>query len=451
MVPFDWRVANITPIFKKGAKKDPANYRPVSLTSQVVKIFERLIKAKIMNFLEVNLLINNSQHGFRSKRSCLTNLLEFMEIVLNHVDEGRPVDVIFLDFQKAFDKVPHIRLLEKIKAHGIRGDVLRWIEKWLTGRQQRVEINGQQSGWKDVTSGVPQGSVLGPILFIIYINDLDDGIKSDLLKFADDVKLIGNNDSIDQGSHLRTDLQRLEGWADKWQMRFNVEKCKVMNIGVKNRCEGYLLDGLPLGTISEEKDLGVIVCKDLKVGRQCFKAAAKGNQVLGMIRRTFTNRSMSIMIPLYKSLVRPHLDYCVQAWRPHLLKDIKVLEKVQRRATRFVEECEGRSYEERLREAGLTTLETRRIRADLVEVFKILGGWEGTEEGRFFQRRVGSTRGHELKLYRKQVRLDAGKFSFGNRVCEEWNKLPGWIVSAKNVNEFKGRLDHHLRDYRGFK
>jgi len=134
VVPYDWRVANVTPIFKKGSKKDPANYRPVRLTSQIGKIFERIVKAKIMNFLEINHLINNSQHGFRSGRSCLTNLLEFMENVLQHIDEGRPVDEIFLNFQKAFDKVLQMRLLEKIKVHGIGVKIHTWIEKWLTGR-----------------------------------------------------------------------------------------------------------------------------------------------------------------------------------------------------------------------------------------------------------------------------------------------------------------------------
>jgi len=172
-----------------------------------------------------------------------------MEIILQHVDDGHPVDVIFLDFQKAFDKFPHMRLLEKIKAHGIGGKALIWIEKWLTGRQQRVVIDGQQSVWTDFTSGVPQESVLGPTLFTIFINGLDDDMKSDMLKFADDVKLIGTRrvDSVEDVGRLKMDMTRLGSWAETWQRMFNVDKCKVMNIGFKNREKEYALNGIPLG------------------------------------------------------------------------------------------------------------------------------------------------------------------------------------------------------------
>jgi len=218
-------------------------------------------------------------------------------------------------------------------------------------------------------------------LFTIFINDLDEDIKRDILKFADDVKLIGRVGSKEDVDRLRMDFTSLDGWAERWQMKLNVEKCKVMNIVFKNKEEHYVLNGAPLGVIKEEKDLGAIVCQKLKVGKPCFKTASKGNQVLGMIKRTFTSRSKEIIIPLYKSLVRPHLDYCVQAWRPHLIKDVQVLEMVQRRATRFIDECRGMSYEDRLSIVGLTvtTLETRRLRADMIEVYTILKGFEGAD------------------------------------------------------------------------
>jgi retron-type reverse transcriptase len=182
-IPEDWKNANVTAIFKKGGKNSPGNYRPVSLTSNICKIMERIIKDDIVNFLEKNQLIFNSQHGFRNKRSCLTNLLEFVEHVAEELDKGEPVDVIYLDFQKAFDKVPHKRLLEKLRAIGIRGILLNWIKQWLSGRKQRVVIKGKTSNWKEVRSGVPQGSILVPLLFIIIIrpNDIDLGIKTRFL------------------------------------------------------------------------------------------------------------------------------------------------------------------------------------------------------------------------------------------------------------------------------
>jgi hypothetical protein len=444
-IPEDWKTANVTAIFKKGARGDPGNYRPVSLTSNVCKVFERLIKEDIVNYLEKNKIIGNSQHGFRHKKSCLTNLLEFTEKVAEKLDSGEPVDVIYLDFQKAFDKVPHERLLSKLKAIGINGKLLRWIRQWLTGRKQRVVINGVMSDWQEVLSGIPQGSILGPLLFIIFINDIDQGITSKILKFADDTKLLGGVKSEEDLESLRKDLNRLYDWSEKWQMKFNLDKCKVMHIGYKNGEADYVIGGKTLGKVSEEKDLGVIISKEFKVANQCSKAASKGNQILGLINRTITCKKKKVILNLYKSLVRPHLEYCIQAWRPHLAKDIEILERVQRRATRMIEECKGRSYEERLGITGLTNLETRRTRADMLEVFKILTGKEGLEEETFFTRGKGVTRGHSMKLYKENCRKDVLKFSFGNRVVNTWNKLPEQVVNCESINSFKRNIDKLLR------
>ena len=377
VVPQEWKRANITPLFKKGSRSDPGNYRPVSLTSHIGKILEAIIKEKLLGHLMIHSLINTSQHGFLPRKSCLTNLLEFLEYVTHAVDSGKPVDVIYLDFQKAFDKVPHARLLNKLLAHGISGKTLQWIGEWLNGRQQRVVLNGNVSSWLYVISGVPQGSILGPLLFLIFINDIDKGIVSKLLKFADDTKLVGTVSSEVEIEQLRTDLERLYSWSIDWQMLFNTDKCKVMYFGYKNNTASYSLGNVNIQSGKEEKDLGIIINQTLKSSQQCVAAANTANRTLGMINRTFVNKHSNIMLRLYQTLVRPKLEYCVQAWRPYLKKDIDLLEKVQRMATRLMTSDKSLSYtDDRLQKFGLTIRETRRLRGDLIEVFKMFKGFD---------------------------------------------------------------------------
>ena len=410
---------------------------------------------KLCRFWKKNGLIYNSQHGFRKKRSCLTNFLEYIEYVSKILDEGVPVDVIYLDFQKAFDKVPHSKLILKLENIGIRGRLLNWIREWLRDTKQRVVLNGECSNWESVLSGVPQGSVLGPILFTIYINDLDEGLVNRILKFADDAKLMSRVGKQEEVELLQEDLNRLGNWSSEWGMSFNSEKCKIMHIGTNNQKWDMSLQGKTLGEVKVEKYLGILICNDFKVAAQCAAAAKKGYQILGMMNRSFSCKSKDVLLPLYKSLVRPYLDYCIQAWRPHLKKDVELLERVQRRGTKMIRECRELSYLERLKVCGLTTLETRRVRADLIEVYKIVNKLEGLNEEDFFLRgnygdtmRRG-TRGNSIKLYKKGFRLDVAKYSFGNRVVNDWNLLPDSVIVAQSLNVFKGRVDDFLRNIRG--
>jgi len=266
------------------------NYRPVSLTCIACKVMERIIKNDMTEHLSEYNVINNSQHGFTKGRACLTNLLEFLEEVYEKLDEGRAVDMIYLDLAKAFYKVPHIRLAKKMEACGFGGNLLRWIENWLKDRRQRVGIRGAFSEWIDVISGVPQWSVLEPLLFRIFINDIDTGILSKISKFADDTKLCKDVVTEEDAFIIREDLRRLYEWAKDWQMLFNVGKCSAMHMGKGNKKFKYNIGGVTLRASEEERDLGVIMHCSAKPSRQCVEAAKRANRILGMIKRTIVSR-----------------------------------------------------------------------------------------------------------------------------------------------------------------
>jgi hypothetical protein len=439
-VPQEWRDALIVPLFKKGIRSEPGNYRPVSLTSVVCKVMERIIKDNIVKHLNDHDIIKDSQHGFTRGRSCLTNLLEFFEEVYERIDEGKPVDVIYLDFAKAFDKVPHVRLAKKLQAGGIRGQVLRWIQSWLSGIRQKVGIGDKHSSWAAVLSGVPQGSVLGPLLFVLFINDIDDGIVSKISKFADDTKLCRAVGDEEEAEILRDDLKRMFRWSQDWQMLFNLEKCSVMHMGKRNNEFSYEMGGTVLKASEEERDLGVIMHKSAKPSRQCAEASKKANSTLGRIRRTIVSRDKDTILRLYKSLVRPQLEYCIQVWNPYLKQDIEKLEKVQRRATKMIWGYKDLSYEERLKRCGLTTLEKRRNRGDLIEAYKIITGKEALKWERFFELAPNkTTRGHRYKLFKKPKGRLGQKF-FSARVVDLWNGLDDSTVSVDTITAFKRKL-----------
>ena len=255
------------PIFKKGSRHQTSNYRPVSLTSQICKVVKSIIRDQLVQHLDYNNLITNSQHGFRKGYSCTINLLVFLETVTAKIDSKHNVDAIYLDLAKAFDKVPHRRLLLKLRAHGIGGLVGSWIKSWLTDRWQKVCLKGSYSSWTRVWSGVPQGSVLGPVLFLIFINDIDMAVSSNVLKFADDTKLYRVVDCQQEGQKLQKDLDGVCEWAEDWKMMFNTEKCKVIHYGKSSINFKYSMHGKLLEEVTSEKDLGVVITKDLKVGQ----------------------------------------------------------------------------------------------------------------------------------------------------------------------------------------
>jgi len=379
------------------------------------------------------------------KKSTLTNLLEYLEVLTKAKDDHLSVDVNYLDCRKAFDTVPHRRLIAKLEALGVEGNVLSWISSFLLNRRQRVSIRGSTSGWLPVDSGVPQGSVLGPILFLFYINDLVDGLECPILLFADDAKIFKTIKSQDDVDMLRRDMLKIERWSEKWLLTFNEEKCATMHIGKNNLKADYTINNRTLNETELEKDLGVFVSHDLNPSQHVAKVAAKANGIIGLVKKNFDYLDAETILSIHCTMIRPTLEYAVQCWSPYLVKDIEELEKIQHRITKLVPGLQDVPYEERCKRLNLQTLVQRRQRGDLIEVYKILRGHEGSDYTKFFKLRSGNTRGHNWKLEKKEQHRSLMRGGwFAIRVVNPWNDLPHYVVNAPTIATFKTRLDKHF-------
>ena len=339
-IPDDWKKAHVSAIYKKGPKNLAVNYRPISLTSVVCKLMESLVKQSVMTYLKSENLLSTKQFGFMNGRSTATQLLTYLDKCISAIVSGEVVDAIYFDFSKAFDTVPHIRLLEKLKSYGIEDKVHGWIKAFLENREQVVMVNGQKSYPAKVLSGIPQGSVLGPVLFVLYINDLPDSVLCDILLFADDTKIFRPVRNKEDATQIQNDINRLQDWSNKWLLEFNTDKCHVLTLGKFENIrytKRYELNGEVLEHVFDEKDLGVTIDSELKFSDHLNMKVNKANSMAGLIRRSFDYLDGSLFRQLYTALVRPHLEYCQTVWAPHLQKDVNTIESVQRRATKLVD------------------------------------------------------------------------------------------------------------------
>ena len=362
-VPEDWKNAIVVPIYKKKSRCLAKNYRPVSLTSVICKLLESLIKPHLLDFVLTNMYIQPDQHGFIPHRSCVTNLLETLDDWTYSIDNGIPVDVIFIDFEKAFDKVQHGILLDKLEAIGINIGLVKWISSFLIGRKQRVMVGNSLYNWSIVRSGVPQGSVLGPILFLIYTFDIPSKSlfscqqlhNSTLLStFADDTKLYCHSYRTEDCSNLQADLDALNNWSKLNYMSINIDKCCVLNLHKKNTHYPYILEGNIIRSVEVVTDVGIKLHSSLTFSKHIVEIANEANRVFGFIKMTFSQISPMLFKKIYKTLILTKLEYGCQAWCPYLQKDIRRLERVQRRATKWVQGLANFPYRERLLFLGLT-------------------------------------------------------------------------------------------------
>ena len=463
-IPEQWKIARVSAIHKKGNRKLASNYRPVSITSIVCRVLETIIRNSMVEFMVSNNLLSDYQFGFVKGRSTTLQLLNVLNDWTNSLENKFATDCIYLDYQKAFDSVPHKRLISKLQSYKFNPVIISWIENYLQDRSQYVEINGEKSQWQPVTSGIPQGSVLGPLLFLIYINDLPKHVNSTIYMYADDTKIYREIREKNDQDILQKDLDSLKAWSDEWLLKFHPNKCYSITIGKKeDKDHTYHISDkgtkYNMAQINDMKDIGVIMDSDLKFEKHINSKIDTANKILGIIRRSFMYLSAEIFIPLYKAMVRSHFDYAMVIWNPHTVKYIESIEGVQRRATKMVPEIKNLSYPERLKHLKLPTMAYRRARGDMIEVYKIIHEiYDSKTTGNILKLRDKiqlSLRGHNYILEHKRLYNPMRVNYFANRVVNNWNSLPECIVEAGSLNIFKNSLDRLwsnqdlLYNYRG--
>ena len=453
-VPSDWKDAWIVPVFKKGDKHKPANYRPVSLTSITCKLLEHIVHSNVMAHFDRHNILKDNKYGFRKKRSCETQLIVTVQEIASRLSKGDQVDVILLDFEKAFDKVSHSRLLYKMDYYGVRGIAHSWIKAFISNRKQEVVLEGHHSIQADVLSGIPQGTVLGPLLFLAYINDLPDSLRSSEARlFADDSLLYLTVNGAKGSNLLQEDLSALEDWERAWQMSFKPSKCTIIRItsGKKRKKSAfqssYTLHSHVFEVTDASKYLGVKVTDDLTWSKHISEVAGKANRILGFLRRNFKQCTKEVKTATYTTMVRPVLDYAFTVWDPHHQGDIKILEQVQRRAARYV----YNDYTTRtpgcvtamVKDIGWESLEDRRSIARLSLLYKMHHGLVDVDTSSYLQQGDSRTRGRR-GFFQERINNEVYFNSFFPRTIQEWNNLPGDITAATSLEEFRASLTSRL-------
>ena len=433
-VPRDWLKSNVFPLYKgKGPIEKCENYRPISLICTIAKVFEKCLEIHLSRDLDG--LLSDHQHGFRAKHSTVGNLLETYDFISSLIDTGQSADIIFLDFRKAFDKVSHEILLKKLATFKIKLVYIKWLREYLCKRVQTVVVNGILSTPLSVSSGVPQGSILSPLLFSLFLNDLlTMPIKNRIRAYADDSKLLG---SVDTDESLIPDLERIVKWTEGNKLPLNIEKCIVMHFGKNNPMHIYKINGTPLPSSLCERDLGVLVDNNLSFDNHIANTVRKSFGVINMMFRSIESRDPNLLVRLYKIYVLPIIEYGLPLSSPRFNKHNLKLERIQKFFTRKL--FPELSYKERLIRTGLRSLEDRRNICDMVTTFKILRRELACSIPFEFLslRNMHTTRGHELRLVRPPFHLDSRKYFFSVRSIPHWNALPFESMFLENSREFK--------------
>ena len=455
-IPAALKFGRIIPIYKGGDKCSPANYRPVALTSHIIKIIEKVIVKRLVKYMNEANLFNPHQHGFRKNRSCLSQLLEHYQVILRGLEDGNEVSVIYLDFCKAFDKVDHKIVQLKLQGLGISGNLLMWIASFLLGRRQIVTVDGQDSTEVSVRSGVPQGSVLGPLIFLILISDIDVDLKyAKASSFADDTRIVAVENSTSQRV-VQEELSHVYDWARDNKMTFNDSKFEHLHYRVQNQILNDNHYYTEVGSLIEKgavvKDLGVIMDSEANFEAHIQTMISKARRQAGWILRTFRTRDQVSMLTLYRATVIPILEYCSQLWCPCKVGQIRDIESVQRYFTSRISGIGHLNYWERLKTLNLYSLERRRERYLVLYVYKIiLGLTPNFHDERFKIKTIYSER-RGLNCLLPPIKTHATnrvkslvERSFAVRAPTIFNNLPKHLRSSNlSFESFKSCLDKIL-------
>ena len=454
-IPEILKTGIITPIHKGGNKDLASQYRPVVLTSHLIKICERVIKSKLVEHLENHNLFNPGQHGFRRGRSCLSQLLAHYDDVLSSIQNGQNADVIYLDFAKAFDKVDHGILLHKLRNCGINGPLGQWLHSFISGRTQRVTVQGVLSEPTIVLSGVPQGSVLGPLLFLIHIADIDASLNhSQATSFADDTRIRKQITTIGDTEQLQEDLSAVLSWSQENNMALNEEKFELLRYGNNQQIIAetrYQCNQQVIKSKEHVKDLGVHMSSDASFSHHITMITETARRMCGWVLRTFRTREEKCMLTLWKTLVLPHLEYCCQLWSPHKVQDIIALEAPQRTFTSRISGVQdlNLNYWERLKYFNLYSVQRRRERYIIIYVWKIL---EGTVPNTGLQVNHHPRRGRLCYVRTTQGNTQRMRTlvhnSFTYNGTRLFNCLPRELRDLTDITpeDFKRRLDKWLTE-----
>ena len=451
--PDSWKYANVQPVHKKNNRQTKSNYRPISLLPICGKILEKIIFDQVYPFLDKNRLLSTKQSGFRPGDSTIYQLISITSDIYRNFEKHDETRALFLDISKAFDKVWHEGLIYKLKCSGISDNLLNFFEDYLQNRHQRVVLNGTKSDWRSVSAGVPQGSVLGPLLFLVYINDLDENISSQMRLFADDSSLFTPVKGVEETHEkLIQDLQTITNWAHQWKMVFNPDITKqaievIFSVKIKKPYHPDLIfNGVPVAREDHTKHLGVFLDSRLNFSKHIHESIRKATKGLSLMKYLSRYVSRKVLDLSYKLYVRPHLDYGDVIYHNQRTDLMKLIEQVQYRAALIVTGCwQGTSRVKLYEEVGWESLADRRWGRRMTLYYKILNGLTPSY---LFEHTPDEAPNVTLRNFTpkapisRTIRYDNSFFPF---CINNWNNLDSSTRLSPSLSIFKTKINNFIR------